>query len=62
MGKTVFPSVKRLKGLMRGIMAAKKARKFPGFVIYLNFKDSAFTAVKRHATPGKLAMWKGYHL
>ena len=56
MGKTVFPSVKRLKGLMWGIMAAKKARKFPGFVIYLNFKDSAFTAVKRHATPGKLAM------
>ena len=56
MGKTVFPSVKHLKGLIRGIMAAKKAKKFPGFVIYLNFKDSAFTAVKRDATPCKLGM------
>ena len=56
MGKTVFSSVKRLQGLMRKIMAAKKDRKFPGFVIYLNFKDSAFTAVKRHATPVKLGM------
>ena len=57
MGKTVFPSVKRLKGLMREFMAAKKARKSPGFVIYLNFKDIAFTAVKRLATPVKLTRY-----
>ena len=28
-------------------MAVKKLRKSSGFVIYLNFKDSVFTAVKR---------------
>ena len=52
-GKTVFSSVKCLKGLMLEFMAAKKVRKFPGFVIYSNFKDSAFTAVKRDATSCK---------
>ena len=32
-------------------MAVKKSRKFPGVVIFsYNFKDSAFTEVKRDAT------------
>ena len=30
-------------------MAVKKLSKSSGFVIYLNFKDSVFTAVKRDA-------------
>lgn len=54
--ETCLSVCKTPKGLMRGIMAAKKVKKFPGFVICLNFKDSAFTTVKRHATPGKLGM------
>ena len=38
---------------MLEFMASKKVRKFPGFVIYSNFKDYAFTAVKRDATSCK---------
>ena len=31
-------------------MAVKKSRKFPGFLIYSRFKDSAFTAAKSNVT------------
>ena len=53
MGKTVC---KTSKGANAGVYGCEKGKKIPGFVIYLNFKDNTFTAIKRHATPGKLGM------
>ena len=34
-------------------MSVKKSRKGSGFVIYSNFKDSAYTTIKRATVPKK---------
>ena len=36
-GKSVFPSIKHLKGLIEEFMAVKKSRKVPGSVTYSDF-------------------------
>ena len=36
-GKSVFPSIKHLKGLIEEFMAVKKSRKVRGSVTYSNF-------------------------
>ena len=51
LGNISLWSVKRLKRANRYILikAVKKLRKRSGFVIYLYFKDNAFTVVERDA-------------
>ena len=46
MGNLSFRSVKGPTGLKVAIMAVKKSRKRPDFVIYSYFTDSVFIAIK----------------